>query len=140
MIFLILKEEEWPLGLQPLPRNRDLDCLLSFNSLFTSAPNSSTDSSSDIDNETTGSFFHNKDITFGSLIGVSSIVEHSRRSMKGRIVEPTRNKRSCKYKSWFLSLCSKLSSDSVCMNTPSLGQFLEVERRTTSSYRRNSSL
>lgn len=51
MIFLILKEEEWPLGLQRLVRNRDLNCLLSFDSLFTSAPNSSTDSSSDIDNE-----------------------------------------------------------------------------------------
>ncbi|KAL2485230.1 hypothetical protein Adt_29986 [Abeliophyllum distichum] len=127
------QEEEWALGLQPLVRNRDLNCLLSFNTLFTSSPNSS----SDIDNQSTGSFFHDKGITFGSLIGVSSIVELSKRSTRGRIAEPTRNKKSCKSKSWFLSLCSKLSSDSVCNNsTPSLRQFLEVERRTASFYRR----
>ncbi|KAL0451158.1 UNVERIFIED_CONTAM: hypothetical protein Slati_1672200 [Sesamum latifolium] len=140
------QEEGWPLGLQPLNvrvglvRNRDLNGSLSFNTLLTSSPISSTDSSSDLDTESTGSFFHDKSITLGSLIGISSILELSRRSTRGRISEPVRNKKNYKTKTWFLSLCSRLNTDAVSMNnTPSLGHFLEAERRAANNYRRNPS-
>ncbi|KAK6146926.1 hypothetical protein DH2020_017838 [Rehmannia glutinosa] len=140
------EEEGWPLGLQPLNvrvglvRNRDLNGSLSFNTLLTGSPISSTDSSSDLDTESTGSFFHDKSITLGNLIGISSILELSRRSTRGRIPEPVRNKKNYKTKTWFLSLCSRLSTDAVSMNNnaPSLGHFLEAERRAAGSYRRNS--
>ncbi|GFQ07791.1 hypothetical protein PHJA_002923100, partial [Phtheirospermum japonicum] len=79
----------------------------------------------------TGSFFHDKSITLGNLIGISSILELSRRSTRGRISEPVRSKKNYKTRTWFLSLCSKLSTDAVSMNdnAPSLGHFLEAERR-----------
>lgn len=138
------QEEGWPLGLQPLNvrvggmvRNRDLNASLSFNTLLTSSPISSDDSS-DLDTQSTGSFFHDKSITLGSLIGISSILELSRRSTRGRVCEPARNKKNYKTKTWFLSLCSRLSTDAVSMNNaPSLGHFLEAERRAAGPYRNN---
>ncbi|PIN11970.1 hypothetical protein CDL12_15435 [Handroanthus impetiginosus] len=140
-----IREEGWPLGLQPLNvrvglvRNRDLNGSLSFNTLLTGSPISSSDSSSDLDTESTGSFFHDKSITLGSLIGISNILELSRRSTRGRITEPVRNKKNYKTKTWFLSLCSRLSTDAVSINNnaPSLGHFLEAERRAATNYRRN---
>lgn len=88
--------------------------------------------------QSTGSFFRDKSITLGNLIGISSILELSRRSTRGRISEPARSKKNYKARAWFLSLCSRLSTDAVSINNaPSLGQFLEVERRAASSYRRN---
>lgn len=51
------QEEGWPLGLQPLNvragqvRNRGFNGSLSFNTLITGSPSSSTDSSSDLDTE-----------------------------------------------------------------------------------------
>ncbi|KAK3031724.1 hypothetical protein RJ639_035310 [Escallonia herrerae] len=142
-----LQEDGWPLGLQPLNlragllRNPDMsNGSVSFNTLVTGSPTSSTDSSSDLDTESTGSFFHDKSITLGSLIGVSSILELSRRSMRGTSSEPLKGKRSSKPKAWLFSLCSKLSTDAVSMNsTPSLRHFLEAERRAASMYRRNQS-
>ena len=90
--------------------------------------------------QSTGSFFHDKSITLGSLIGVSSILELSRRSTRGRTAETLREGKNHKPKSWLFSLCSKLSTDAVnTSNTPSLGHFLEEERRTASVYRRNQS-
>ncbi|KAI3474088.1 hypothetical protein Pfo_028876 [Paulownia fortunei] len=98
------QEEGWPLGLQPLNvrvglvRNRDVNG--HFPSILYSL--------------STGSFFHDKSITLGSLIGISSILELSRRSTRGRIAEPVRNKKNYKTKTWFLSLCSRLSTDASC--------------------------
>lgn len=52
-----LQEEGWPLGLQPLnvrvglARNRNFSGSTSFNTLMSSSPSSSTDSSSDLDTE-----------------------------------------------------------------------------------------
>ncbi|KAK2972383.1 hypothetical protein RJ640_014441 [Escallonia rubra] len=141
------QEDGWPLGLQPLNlraglrRNPDMsNGSVSFNTLVTGSPTSSTDSSSDLDTESTGSFFRDKSITLGSLIGVSSILELSRRSIRGRTSEPLKGKRGSKPKAWLFSLCSKLSTDAVSMNnTPSLRHFLEAERRAASIYRRNQS-
>jgi hypothetical protein len=90
--------------------------------------------------QSTGSFFHDKGITLGSLIGASSILELSRRSARGRTAETSRDRKSCKHKPWLFSLCSKLTTDAVNgSSTPSLRHFLEAERRTASVYRRNQS-
>ncbi|XP_022730943.1 uncharacterized protein At3g17950-like [Durio zibethinus] len=142
------QEEGWPLGLQPLnvriglARNHDHSGSISFNTILTGSPTSSTDSSSDLDTESTGSFFHDKSITLGSLIGVSSILELSKRSVRGRKDEETREKRSKnnRPKVWFFSLCSRDNTDAEnvnATNAPSLGHFLAVERRAAVEYRRN---
>ncbi|CAA2973201.1 Hypothetical predicted protein [Olea europaea subsp. europaea] len=141
------REEGWPLGLEPLNvrvgvlRNGDINGSLSFNTLLTGSPTSSAFSSSDLDTESTGSFFHDRSITLGSLIGLSSILELSRRSTRGQLPEPTRNKKSYKSKICCFSLCSN-TTDAVSTNknnAPSLGHFLEAERRAASNYRRNQS-
>lgn len=79
--------------------------------------------------QSTGSFF---DITLGSLVGVSSILElsRSRRSTRGRRAEENvRDRRN--NKPWLFSLCSKQSTDAVnARNTSSLDNFLEAERRS----------
>ncbi|KAA8543893.1 hypothetical protein F0562_021930 [Nyssa sinensis] len=137
------QEEGWPLGLQPLNvrvglvRNRDFSGSISFNTLLSGS--SSTDSSSDLDTESTGSFFHDTSTTLGSLMGVSSIVDLPRSSMRGRRPEHLVGKRSYKTKTWCFSLCPTNSTDAeiVKNNAPSLGQFLAVERRATDEDRRN---
>ncbi|KAF9599331.1 hypothetical protein IFM89_036629 [Coptis chinensis] len=188
-----MQEEGWPLGLQPLnmragvANNHDFSGSMSFNTLLTGSPTSSTASSSDLDTESvlgvkrniadgimtgdwalrglwcgqylgenltlcsherpnsiigfegimsTGSFFHDKSITLGSLIGVSSILELSRRSTRGRRADSMslRSKKSSKSRGWFLSLCSK-AEDAI--SAPSLAHFLEVERRASNDYRSN---
>ncbi|GMH12757.1 hypothetical protein Nepgr_014598 [Nepenthes gracilis] len=140
------QEGGWQLGLQPLNvriglgRTRDYLGSMSFNTTLTGSPTSLTDSSSDLDTESTGSFFHDRSITLGSLIGVSSILELSRRSIRGRRPEPLKVKKPCKSRTWFFSLCSRDSTDARSVNAPSLGHFLAVERRAASNeYRRNQS-
>ncbi|CAL5424393.1 unnamed protein product [Camellia sinensis] len=139
------EEEGWPLGLQPvnvrvgLVRNRDFYVSTSFNTLLTGSLSSSTDSSSDLDTESTGSFFHDKSITLGSLMGVSSIVNLPRRSVRGRRPEVSGEKKISKPKTWCFSLCPTDSTDAetVNNNTLSLGHFLAVERRAAIEDRRN---
>ncbi|KAF9665509.1 hypothetical protein SADUNF_Sadunf16G0130200 [Salix dunnii] len=139
------QEEGWPLGLQPLnarvgiARNGAFSGSRSFNTLLSVSP--STDSSSDLDTESTGSFFHDRSVTLGSLIGVSSILELSRKSTRTRKVEVAVDKKSCKSKTWIFSLCSRDTTDAKSVNnyTPSLGHFLAVERRAAGEYRRNHS-
>ncbi|OMO97160.1 hypothetical protein COLO4_14818 [Corchorus olitorius] len=141
------REEGWPLGLQPLNariglvRNRDFAGSASFSTLLTASPSSSSISSSDLDTESTGSFFHDKSITLGSLIGISSFLDLSRRSTRRRPTETLRDQKNYKSRPWLFSLCSKLSTDAVdTNNTQSLGQFLEVERMRAAGgniYRRN---
>lgn len=90
--------------------------------------------------QSTGSFFRDKSITLGSLIGVSNILELSRRSIRGRKTENTRDKRSNpRSRPWFFSLCSResIDADSVDDNGPSLGHFLAEERRAADEYRRS---
>ncbi|KAF2288691.1 hypothetical protein GH714_010587 [Hevea brasiliensis] len=143
---MVLQEDGWPLGLRPLNariglvRNRDFNGSISFSTLLTGSPSSTADSSSDPDTESTGSFFHDKSITLGSLIGVSSILELSRRSTRRRrTAETLRDQKNCKSKSWFFSLCSKLSTDAVNKNnSPPLGHFLEAERRAANIHRSDS--
>ncbi|KAM5560101.1 hypothetical protein ABKV19_021318 [Rosa sericea] len=141
------QDEGWPLGLRPLNarvglmRSRDFSAgSASFSTLVTGSP--AFTASSDLDTESTGSSFHDNGITLGSLIGVSSIFDLSRRSSMGRrTIEASKNKKSCKYKHWLFSLCFKLTPEAVdTSNTPSLGHFLEAERRgSTNINRRNHS-
>ncbi|RXI02253.1 hypothetical protein DVH24_026783 [Malus domestica] len=146
------QDEGWPLGLRPLNarvgliRNRDLSGgSVSFSTLITASPTSSiassSSSSSDLETEPTESFFHDKGITLGSLIGVSGILDLSGRSTRRRTTETSKNKKNRKTKPWLFSFCSKLTNDSVNVSndTPSLGHFLEAERRasTHNTNRRN---
>ncbi|KAK7338829.1 hypothetical protein VNO77_19461 [Canavalia gladiata] len=137
---LLVQEEGWPLGLRFLNSRigllRNGSGSVSFSTILTG---SSTDSSSDLDTESTESFFHDKSITLGNLIGVSSFLELSRRSTRGRMAESSKdNKRIHKLKPWLFSLCSRLSTDAVSGNdAPSLAHYLEAERRAASTYRRN---
>ena len=70
---------------------------------------------------------------------MSSIFNLSRRSSRGRTVGASKDKKNCKSKHWLFSLCSKLTPDAVNVsNAPSLGHFLEAERRgSTNINRRN---
>ncbi|XP_050940168.1 uncharacterized protein LOC103486392 isoform X2 [Cucumis melo] len=121
---MALQEDGWPLGLRVmnarvggLAGNHDLSASVSFNTLRTHSPSSFTDSSSDLDTKSTGSFYPDKSITLGSLIGVSSILELSRRSTKGNKVEILEDKK----------------------NSPSLQHSLEAERKATRNRRNHSS-
>lgn len=92
--------------------------------------------------QSTGSFFHDKSITLGSLIGVSNILELSRRSIRGRRTDSTKEKRSnARSRTWFFSLCSRESTDADSIDdSPSLGHFLAEERRAAGENRRNQSV
>ncbi|RHN59140.1 hypothetical protein MtrunA17_Chr4g0010041 [Medicago truncatula] len=144
------QEEGWPLGLGllnarvGLVRNSEFSGSISFSRISTILSSSSihsTDSSSYLDTESTGSLFHNKSITLGNLIGISSSFLELSRSSRGREMVPSNeNKKNHKLKPWLFSLCTKLTTDAVNPNhirVPSLGQYLEAERRARSTYRRN---
>lgn len=150
---MITEEEGWPLGLQPVNvriglerrvEGRDHFGSMSFNTRLTGSP-TTTESSSDLDTESTGSFFHDRSITLGSLIGASSILDLSTRSVRAaaaqtKPAEPSK-KTGNKSRTWMIfSLCSKEDSTDVTDyssnrngNPPSLGHFLAVERRAASS-------
>lgn len=98
--------------------------------------------------KSTGSFFHDKSITLGNLLGVSSIVELSRRSLRGRrraISETTitlghNTRPNSKSKTWCFKFClcprDNIDVDIARNNTVPLGRFLEVERRAAHEHRR----
>ncbi|XP_074558284.1 uncharacterized protein At3g17950-like [Curcuma longa] len=136
----------WPLGLQPLNlridlvRNVDFSGSLSLSTLITTSPtSSSSSSSSDLDTESAGSFFRDRSsiVTLGSLIGITGLLDLSSRSLRRR----KENSSSIKKKSnggdhkaakhWFSSLCAKaqLGGEVDSSADPSLGHFLEAERR-----------
>ncbi|KAK4270306.1 hypothetical protein QN277_023356 [Acacia crassicarpa] len=150
------EQEGWPLGLGllnariGLVRSHNNDNAefsgsgsASFTTLLTPSLSSASmdSSSSHLDYQSTGSLFQDKsNNTLGNLIGISSIFELSRRSSRGRMVEPFRdNKRIHKLKPWLFSLCSRLTTDAVVAmnrdgdNVPSLGHYLEEERRAANA-------
>ncbi|MFS7965051.1 hypothetical protein Hanom_Chr08g00757561 [Helianthus anomalus] len=99
--------------------------------------------------QSTGSFFHDRSITLGNLMGVSSIVELSRRSLRrGKMLTQTlsletKTKPNPKSKPWCfgfcLCLCHRDNNDVVegsRNNIVPLGHFLEVERRAAQDHRR----
>ncbi|KAF5954191.1 hypothetical protein HYC85_007047 [Camellia sinensis] len=104
-----------------------------------------------------GSFFHEKSITLGSLLGVSSIVDLSRTRTRTRtrnrttsimrrrpqVSEANNNKKKTyRFKpNWCISLCPRDTTDAETVNnnnnTPSLGHFLAVERMAANEHRRS---
>ncbi|CAJ1955740.1 unnamed protein product [Sphenostylis stenocarpa] len=146
------QDEGWPLGLlQPVNARIELvrnsenagTGSISFNTLLTASPSSSSHSSSDLDTQSTGSFFPDQSTTLGSLMGVSSIVELSKRSLRETKTELLKSRKKLKLKlwSWFFCLGSRSrNGEAEKNNPPSLGQFLAVERRVASENRRNQSL
>ncbi|XP_023748509.1 uncharacterized protein At3g17950 [Lactuca sativa] len=141
------EEGGWPLGLRPLnmrPRDYDFSGSISCNTLLSGSPALTSDSSSDVDTQSTGSFFHDKSITLGNLLGVSSIVELSRRSLRSRRTSETitlgNNERSnlkSKLGCFNFCLCRKdIDVDIARNNTVPLGRLLEVERRVAQEHRR----
>lgn len=94
--------------------------------------------------QSTGSFFRDKSTTFGSLIGVSSILELSRRSLRGSKTEVLKRKKKgnkSSWSSWLWCVCwrSGLDADTQ-QNGASLADFLAEERKAASQTRRNQSL
>lgn len=145
-------EEEgggWPLGLQLQPlrvRSTTHGDAVSFTTLLSGSPSSSSDSSSDLDSQSTGSFFHDRSITLGNIMGVSSILELSRRSLRrGKMTSRTpslgtKTKSNPKFKSWCFGfcLCQRDKFDVIDVsrnNIIPLGHFLEVERRADQVHR-----
>jgi len=108
------------------------------------SPSFSSYSSSDLDTESTGSFFYEKSITLGSLMGIKSGVGRlSPRVVRGQEI-PSResevprsrqNTRFKKSKSWWRLCRDSDDYDSHRNINPSLEQFLEEERRITDSNR-----
>lgn len=91
--------------------------------------------------QSTGSFFHDSSTTLGSLIGVPRIVNLSRRSLRGSANSgSTGSQKNYRSKSWCFSLCPTNTTDAEnsTKNTPSLGQFLAVERRAAHEHRNSS--
>lgn len=144
------QNEGWPLGLQPLHARMEIvsngnnSGSMSFNTLLTGSPSSSTNSSSDLDTQSTGSFFIDNSTTLGSLMGVNNIVELSRRSIRGTKTEMFKSKKDhnkFKFSSCLLCLCSRSREAEVGHNQknnpPSLGQFLAVERRVANGNRKS---
>ncbi|KAL4571044.1 hypothetical protein LXL04_017794 [Taraxacum kok-saghyz] len=140
------EEEGWPLGLRPLnvrPRDYDFSGSISCNTLLSGSPALTSDSS-DLDTQSTGSFFHDKSITLGNLLGVSNIVELSRRSFRSRrmsetITLGTNEKSNLKSKLWCFNFClcrKDIDVEIARNNTVPLGRFLEVERRVAHEHRR----
>nr|GLL26831.1 uncharacterized protein At3g17950-like isoform X1 [Ipomoea trifida] len=136
------QENGWPLGLRH-PHNlrirRFNGSIVSFDT--TASPTSISGFSSDLDTQSTGSFFRDNSITLGSLMGISNLVELSRRSSTRRTRQPLRSESSVvkSKKTCLFSLCYRLniSGDEVDMKTamaPSLGYLLEVERRASARF------
>ncbi|KAI3507758.1 hypothetical protein L1887_22752 [Cichorium endivia] len=139
----------WPLGLQLQSQNLRSTThgdAVSFTTLLSGSPSSSSDSSSDLDTQSTGSFFHDRSVTLGNIMGVSSIVELSRRSLRRRKIisetqsSGTNTKSKPKLKSWCFAfcLCQKDNVDVIDVSRNDivpLGHFLEVERRADQVHR-----
>lgn len=81
--------------------------------------------------QSTGSFFHEKSIPLGTLIGLSSFLELSSSTRQRTTQSSTNRNNSYKSRPWPFSLCRKLTTDAVYTNnkSQSLGHFLAVERR-----------
>ncbi|ERM95041.1 hypothetical protein AMTRI_Chr07g80980 [Amborella trichopoda] len=137
------QEGGWPLGLQPLHvrvnlmENHVLTEPRAFNTLIAVSPSFSSQSSSDLDTVSTGSFFYDKSVTLGNLIGLQQELGASNGRTNTRDLNQTRqNHKNQSSKSW-CCLYTRADAQSIEPNsTPSLGQFLEVERRAAAHNKR----
>ncbi|WVZ17669.1 hypothetical protein V8G54_010651 [Vigna mungo] len=89
-----------------------------------------------MDEMSTASFFRDKSMTLGSLMRISSFLEVSRRSSKGRLEQPSKNnENNHKLRPWLFSLCSKLTTDAVSVSAA--GNNLLSERKAANHRRNN---
>ncbi|XP_031485095.1 uncharacterized protein LOC116254121 isoform X2 [Nymphaea colorata] len=128
------QEDGWPLGLQPLSRrvglggNRDLSEPISLDTWVTGSPTSSSVSSSDLETQSTGSSFHENSVTLGNLLGV--------RPNQALPIYRTNNlatRKNYRSSAWLNMLIRAGILSSQANSPPSLGHFLEVERRAAST-------
>lgn len=140
----------WPLGLQqPLQIvRRGFGEAPSF---FMSTPSVTSESSSDLDTESTGSFFPEKSTTLGSLIGIQSssrsdqsqalVLAHGMTESERRksISTGTSSSLARSRTSWCPMLgCRGGSNREALGMSPSLAHLLEEERKATGSQRQGS--
>ncbi|KAJ7224010.1 hypothetical protein O6H91_11G099700 [Diphasiastrum complanatum] len=149
---MALQEERsstgWPFGLQPVNTRLRLETFRWEDpSVFiTSSPSYS--SSSGLETESTASFFGEKSVTLGRLIGftyvhsLSSALRQSRNSYSTRVWLPhyKKKKKSRSWVKWFSNLmpCQIPKGNQSCCidgrdNLPSLGQMLNLEELQGSS-------
>lgn len=135
-----VRSDGWPLGLQQTPMRRAFS---EAPALFISTPSITSESSSDLDTESTGSFFPERSQTLGSLIGLQSIAqkEQSRTLVEAHsMATETERRRSTGSlrgrPSWCPMLgCGGGSNPGALGMSPSLAHLLEEERRATGSQR-----
>ncbi|KAL9270280.1 hypothetical protein AKJ16_DCAP21420 [Drosera capensis] len=140
------REEGWPLGLQRLNlraagqlfRNRDMSAgSVSFSTLLTVSSSPSSCSSSDLDTQSTESFYQDRSISLGNLIRISMILHISQISTRGSQPESAKAKGKKNFNgpfTWLFTLCLKPTCDDHTRtnNNKSLASFLEQERSETS--------
>lgn len=131
----------WPLGLQPLNlrlRLMEHFRLTDASSYVASTPSMTSESSSDLDTESTGSFFPERSTTLGTLIGIpSSGFFGESRGVAQQCLENDNSRRrgTVRHRSWcpFL-VCASNDSCEESMS-PSLAHLLELERIAALSQR-----
>ncbi|XP_042001644.1 uncharacterized protein At3g17950-like [Salvia splendens] len=99
-----------------------------------SSPTNSSLSSSDLDTESTGSFFHDRSTTLGTLMGVTvqaitfrATSQHRHQEIPGSDARRNKNNRAAaarQRRRWW-----RLCRDECDSRRASLGEYLEVERR-----------
>ncbi|KAI5075125.1 hypothetical protein GOP47_0009201 [Adiantum capillus-veneris] len=145
-----VRSDGWPLGLQQDPMIRGFP---EAPVLFISTPSVTSDSSSDLDTESTGSFFPERSHTLGSLIGIQANAHNKQMSKEligaqNSMVAETEKRRSTSITgasgggglvrgrpSWCSMLGCGGSNPGALGMSPSLAHLLEEERRSTGSQR-----
>eukprot|EP01018_Ginkgo_biloba_P013735 Gb_24412 [translate_table: standard] len=137
----------WPLGLETVNlRVRILEIIRASesNSFRLTTPSFSSLSSSDLDTESTRSFFPDNSITLGTLIGIRpdhTAMYHSNsghaqiQTHMAQISCDSRRRKSCgRAKNWKSFMKCMHLDTKADDNTPSLGEFLEAQRQTGISF------
>lgn len=146
----------WPLGLQPVNvRIRPLEHHLRLSASFLiSTPSITSESSSDLDTESTGSFFPEKSTTLGSLIGIHSNSQNSQTQENHAVIEhheqleaertrrrPAASSGAARGRLWCPLLgCGGGSEQEPIGSSSSLAHLLQKERRATHSQRETSNI
>ncbi|GLJ15982.1 hypothetical protein SUGI_0264580 [Cryptomeria japonica] len=137
----------WPLGLEALNiRVRIMETIRAaeLNSFHLATPSFSSLSSSDLDTESTRSFFPDKSITLGTLIGIrtdhttmhngSAGHQQAQMQVSQSRCGSTRPKSCHRLRKWKSYMGCMYSNSRIDNSIPSLGQFLEAHRRAGVSF------
>lgn len=142
-VLAMATHHDWGLALQPSHlRLRLIEHirLADHASILTPTPSITSQSSSDLETESTGSFFPERSTTLGSLIGIRSRVPADELrdgdDQQAATVEISRSKGQGRHCCWCAAFLSCMSSD-ACQEriSPSLAHLLELERRAAISQR-----